>query len=71
MAQTYTFENDLTTTVAFSTVTVGSTFIYGNAACLKLDNNNPNYGVHGTGVTGKLNASDQVYLPESVLIKVE
>lgn len=71
MAQQITYENNLQTTVDFSTVNPGDVFIYSNNPCVKLDNNNLNYVVIGTGEKGKLNDTDQVTLPNSVLVKVK
>lgn len=71
MAQQIIYENNLQTTVAFSTVETGDVFIYSNAPCVKLDNNNPNYVVIDTGEIGKLEDTDQVVLPSKAIIKVE
>lgn len=71
MAQNYTFENDVQQTVDFSTVSVGNIFIYSNAACVKLNNNNPNYTIIGTGAIGKLEDTDQIVLPNNALVKLE
>lgn len=71
MAQQFIYENNLQTTVDFSTVDPGDVFIYANDPCVKLDNNNPNYVVIDTGEKGKLNDTDQVLLPTKAIIKVE
>lgn len=71
MAQSFTFEDNFQQTVDFSTVGNGEIFIYNNEKSVKLDNNNPNYVVIGTGAVGKRNDSDQIILPDSVLIKTE
>lgn len=71
MAQTITIENDMQATVNFSTVENGDLFVYNSNLCVKLDKNNPNYVVIDTGENGKLNDTDQILKPNSVLIKVE
>lgn len=71
MAQIFTLENDIQSTVDFSTLDNGDLFIYANEVCVKMNNNNPNYTVLDTGEIGKLNDTDQVVLPSSVLLKLE
>jgi hypothetical protein len=71
MAQIITIENNMQATVNFSIVANGDIFIYGGNLCVKIDKNNPNYVVINTGVHGKLNDTDQVLMPNSVLLKVE
>ncbi len=71
MAQQYILENDTVQTVDFSTIGLGEIFIYNSFICVKLDKNNPNYGVLESGDTGKLNDIDQVVYPNSVLLKLE
>lgn len=71
MAQQIIYDNNLQTTVDFSTVDPGDVFIYSNSPCVKLDNNNPNYVVIDSGDKGKLDDTDQVLLPSKATIKVE
>lgn len=71
MAQIITIENDMQTTVNFSTLEEKDFFIYAGNLCKRLDNNNPNYTIIETGEIGKLNDTDQIIKPSSVLIKVE
>jgi hypothetical protein len=71
MAQQIIYENTMQSTVDFSTVANGDIFIYGESPCVKLDKNNPNYVVIDTGVNGKLEDTDQVLLPNKVIVKVE
>lgn len=70
MAQSIVVENDMQTTVDFSTVEKG-VFIYNGNVCVRIDKNNPNYVVLQTGVNGKLDDNDQVLIPNSVLLKLE
>jgi hypothetical protein len=71
MAQVFALKNDMQNTVNFSTVANGDIFIYANKPCLKIDNNNPNYAELDTGIKGKLNDTDQVLIPNTVLLKLE
>jgi len=71
MAQIFILENDIQQTVNFLTLDNGDLFIYNNLICVKMDNNNPNYVALDTGENGKLNDTDQVILPNSVLLKLE
>lgn len=71
MAQTITIENDMQATVNFSTLDVKDIFIYEGNLCQRIDKNNPNYVILGSGVNGKLDDTDQILKPNSVLIKVE
>jgi len=71
LAQQFILENDIQQTVNFSTLDNGDFFIYSNQVCVKMDNNNPNYTILDTGQIGKLNDTDQVVLPSSVLLKLE
>jgi hypothetical protein len=71
MAQQFILENDIQQTVNFSTVNDGDIFVYNNQICVKIDNNNPNYAALDIGEKGKLNDTDQVVLPSSVLLKLE
>ena len=71
MAQSYTLENDLNPSVNFSEADPGDIFVLGSAACVKLDNNNPNYVIIGSGDKGKLNDADQIILPNNILLKLE
>jgi len=71
MAQTISIQNNMTTTVNFSTIANGDLFYYIDQLCVKIDNNNPNYVVIDTGVCAKLEDTDQVFLPNSVSIIVE
>ena len=71
MAQQFILENDIQQTVNFSTINNGNLFIYEGNICLKFNHNNPNYAVLNTGSKGKLNDTDQVVLPSTVLLKLE
>lgn len=71
MSQTFILEDNIQQTVNFSTVSNGNVFIYNNKICVKFNNNNPNYCEIQTGNKGKLNDTDQVILPNSILIKLE
>lgn len=73
MAQNIIFEDDYQNTVNFSNILPGEVFVYGGNKCICLDNNNPNYVVIGenNGTVGKLEDTDQVIIPDSVLIKTE
>jgi hypothetical protein len=71
MAQIIRVENSMQVSVNFSTTKKEDIFIYNENVCQRLDKNNPNYVVLGTGVNGKLEDTDQVVIPKKVLIKVE
>lgn len=71
MAQQFIYENTMQSTVNFSIAENGDIFIYAGNPCVKLNKNNPNYVVIGTGVNDKLNDTDQILLPNKAIVKVE
>ena len=71
MAQQINIEDHMQSTVNFSTVGLGNIFKYGGLSCVRIDHNNPNYTVIGTGAKGRLNDTDQVFLPRNVILTME
>lgn len=71
MTQILTIENTIQKIINFSNAESGDFFIYSNQVCIKLNNNNPNYAILDTGEVGKLNSTDQIIFPVSILIKLE
>lgn len=71
MAQAITYDNKMQITTKFSKVIAGNIFIYNCNMCIKLSGSSPNYAIIGTGASGTLDLTENVYLPSRALVKVE